>query len=97
MWTCPASYKVRMRASPGDLWIAVGMPIAWHPPHRPPYMPDSGIRFLPRVLDGEALLRPRMKDAGDGNHASAICLMRSQVVSSFWLRRRNVRRHRSVT
>src|SRR5260370_8256048 len=31
-------------------------------PRKDPYVPDSGIRLLPRVSDGKALLRPRKKD-----------------------------------
>src|SRR5260370_33187726 len=31
-------------------------------PRTDPYVPDSGIRLLPRVSDGKALLRPRKKD-----------------------------------
>ena len=43
--------------------IAVGMSVTGHA-RTDPYVPDSGIRLLPWVFDGKALLRPRMKDSG---------------------------------
>src|SRR6516225_3052485 len=43
----PATYKGRL------------LPAA---PRTDPYEPNSGIRLLPRVSDGKALLRPRKKD-----------------------------------
>lgn len=54
--------------------IAVGMPIT-EPPRTDPGVPNSGTGLLPRVFDGEALIRPRMKDSrgrkpgiGDSSH-----------------------------
>src|SRR3982751_3791190 len=35
-------------------------------PRTDPYVPNSGIRLLPRVFDEKALLWPRMKDAWHG-------------------------------
>src|SRR3982751_2043905 len=35
-------------------------------PRTDPYVPNSGIRLLPRVFDEKALLWPRMKDARHG-------------------------------
>jgi hypothetical protein len=48
--------------------IAVGMPITGHP-RTDPDMPTSSIRLLPWVFDGEALLRPGMKDTWRGKPA----------------------------
>ena len=42
--------------------VAVGMPIAEHPPHRSGVR-DSRTGLPPWVIDAEALIRPRMKDA----------------------------------
>ena len=46
--------------------IAVGTLITERPPPTEPSGPHSGTRLPPRVLDGEALLGPGMKDAGPG-------------------------------
>jgi hypothetical protein len=44
------------------------MPITGHP-RTDPDRPDSSIRLLPRVFDGEALFGPGMKDARRGKPA----------------------------
>ena len=48
--------------------IAVGMPIAGHP-RTDPDEPDSSIRLLPWVFDGEALIGPGMKNTRRGKPA----------------------------
>jgi len=49
-------------------WIAVEMP-KLGTPRTDPDKPDSSIRLLPRVFDGEAPVGPGMKDARRGKPA----------------------------
>ena len=54
------------------------------------------IRLLPRVLDGETLVGPRVKDARLWEPVVSQLRHSSQVRSPFWLRRLSVQRQRSM-
>lgn len=58
--------------------VAVGTVVAGRP-RADPYERDSRIRLLPRVLDEEALLRPRRRTVGNGRNFFAITFMRRLI------------------
>src|ERR1700730_7163755 len=68
--SCSAAYAVR-----GCDDVAVGTRVSSRAPRTEPYVRLSRIRLPPRVCDGKAFARPRMKDARGRDCASAAIIM----------------------